>query len=75
MVTSLMQTTKESADGHDRMEEFSVSSPSQTTQTSLREHLEVGGSETTYLGATHWVTVLENVRFLGRTEAIDTLLT
>jgi hypothetical protein len=73
MVTSLMQTTKGSSDGSSqrtpphnvavdrRLRDLSVHSPPQTCETSLGGHLAVYGSETNYVGATHWATILENV--------------
>lgn len=79
MVTSLMQTNEQDSEHHSekkspqhvridqRLRELSVHNPPKISETSLRGHLDVHGSETNYLDATHWVTILKNVSvFSGR---------
>lgn len=79
MVTSLMQTNKEGSESgsvnisphnatvDQRFNKLSVHSLPQTFVRSSIGHLDVNCSETNYLGATHWATILENVGFpLGR---------
>ena len=73
MVNSLMQTTKEGFEGRTekasfhnatidrRLEGLSIQNPPKSLETSSGGRLDVNGSETNYLGATHWATVLENV--------------
>ncbi len=74
MVTSLMQTTKETSEIHsekrspqtvavdERPKDLSVQNSPQNFETSSGGHLDIHGSETNYLGATHWATILQNVR-------------
>ena len=79
MVTSLMRTNKEGSESgsvkiplHNAtvdqcFDNLSVRSLPPTFETSSTGHLDVNGSETNYLGATHWATILENVGVpLGR---------
>lgn len=64
MVTDLMQTTKkesESCTVDHRLKDLSVHSSIPHSQTSSTGHLETNGTETNYLGATHWATILDNV--------------
>ena len=72
MVTGLMQTTQGRSgyrtEGtlHDeaidqRLEDLSIKKSLHAPDASLGGHLDVNGSESSYLGATHWATILENV--------------
>jgi hypothetical protein len=73
MVTGLMQTNKEHSENlsdktsppgmtvDGRMETLSVHSLPLRSETSSGGHLNINGSETNYVGATHWATILENV--------------
>ena len=74
MVTGLMRTSSEGTESRSDkplpfdvavdhcLQDLSIESPLQTSKSSLKGHLDVNGSETNYLGATHWATILENVR-------------
>jgi hypothetical protein len=78
MVTSFIQTAKESSESRgqktssssqhatadQRIKDLSVHSSPQACQTSSAGHLDINGSELNYFGATHWVTILENVCIL-----------
>ena len=73
MVTGLMQTSQKvpesigdqrsrsNATVDQRLEDLSVHTSPENPETSIRGHLDYHGSETNYLGATHWATILENV--------------
>lgn len=77
MVTSLMQPTSQGSETsgdtrsssstifHQNLKDLPVHSSTQTSEPSCGGHLDVQGSETNYLGATHWATILENVGVLG----------
>jgi hypothetical protein len=87
MVTSLMQTTKEDSENcsgkrssqnvtvNQRSRELSNHSSPENAETRLEGHLDVRGSETNYLDATHWVTLLQNVCVSSCRKASDTQLT
>ncbi len=46
---------------HNQLKSNGAHSPSEAARATPNGHLEVNGRETTYLGATHWATILENV--------------
>ena len=69
MVTSLMQIP-DISNGHvlahhasvaQRLNGLSVHGKQRAFETSAEGHLDIHGSETNYLGATHWAAILENV--------------
>jgi hypothetical protein len=73
MVTSLMQTTNYDPTNHvdhdhtrsvavdQSMNGLSLQNSAKPPEISSAGHLDTSGSETKYLGATHWATILENV--------------
>ncbi len=71
MVTNLIETGGQDSSSHqsslsdtaqDSEPNQNATHPaSEAAKAVLSGHLEVNGSETTYLGATHWATILENV--------------
>jgi hypothetical protein len=76
LVTTLAQKDEKNLTEHvgARHEKKSRLRSTQATRTIPDSHLDVQGSETVYLGATHWGTVLQEVSehdFLGRLTSID----
>ena len=72
IVTSLMQTSKDGYQSSSkpatynstvdrRLKDLSIHSSPQTFETCSGGRLDINGTETNYLGATHWTTILENV--------------
>ena len=86
MVTGLMQKTEDSDGNGDktsssaaavnrRLRHLSVQSSPQPAEKSPGGHLDVHGSQTNYIGATHWTTILENVRISSRPKRFGRPLT
>ena len=45
----------------ERLRSLSIEPPSRSSQPALEGYLDIHGSETQYVGATNWATILENV--------------
>lgn len=68
MVTDLMRTTKKesessahSANIDSRLKDLTVRSSLPPSERVSTGHLQTNGTETDYLGATHWATILDTV--------------
>ena len=76
MVTNLIHQPKDSVDQNNgnasfqqatvdqRLKDLSVQNAVEKPEMNSSGHLESSGSETNYLGATHWAAILENVSTL-----------
>ena len=86
MVTNLIQQPKGSVDQSNekmlseqatvdqRFKDLSFQNAADKSEMNSSGHLESSGSETNYLGATHWVAILENVSNLDRQKNADFLI-